>query len=366
VNLGKGALLPALGVLGSLQAALCGSCQSVANSPIEDEGRVETVAAMNPEEDCWASTHPILALVSMVSSDSSTPLFALRPDGSDARLVANVGAYAMAVWAPDGYSIAFRRQRVVAVDTIVPTDLGMLTPKLPRSDEVLLLNETDLSASAGSRSATWSPTGQTLAFASRRDGEHYAIYVMSRLGGEPRLLLPDLAASQFDPSWAPEDERRLAFVTEVDGVQDIWVVNPLNVAERENLTLGRVRAPALPRWSPDGTAVAFSAGDPAEADGQPDIYIWRASSSELTRVTDDPGEDIHPIWAPDGESLLISSSRDIIDPDTGTVLQRVDRTRTLWQVPLNGSAPPRWLTLELGDSAATDWYPARTCGSAEP
>jgi serine/threonine-protein kinase len=56
-----------------------------------------------------------------------------------------------------------------------------------------------------------------------------------------------------------------------------------------------------PRLSPDGTRVALEDGD--------DIWIWDLARETLTRFTFDPAEDQRPIWMPDGQRVLFSSTR---------------------------------------------------------
>lgn len=60
-------------------------------------------------------------------------------------------------------------------------------------------------------------------------------------------------------------------------------------------TAGSERNPSI---SPDGSQVAFSWNGPNQDNY--DIYIQHISSSTLLRLTDDPAEDDHPAWSPDG------------------------------------------------------------------
>jgi serine/threonine-protein kinase len=60
-----------------------------------------------------------------------------------------------------------------------------------------------------------------------------------------------------------------------------------------------------PRISPDGKRVAF---DRWPAEGR-DIYIWDFERQSLSRLTDDPGEDVLPHWSADGSRIFFSSNR---------------------------------------------------------
>ena len=47
-----------------------------------------------------------------------------------------------------------------------------------------------------------------------------------------------------------------------------------------------------PAWFPGGTALAFV----RDVDGNADIYIMNAAGSSVRRLTDDPAEDLDPDW----------------------------------------------------------------------
>ena len=60
-----------------------------------------------------------------------------------------------------------------------------------------------------------------------------------------------------------------------------------------------------PRISPDGSRVALDVRRPD------DIWIWDFERETLTRLTLHPStQDIYPVWTPDGERIIFSSSRE--------------------------------------------------------
>lgn len=61
-----------------------------------------------------------------------------------------------------------------------------------------------------------------------------------------------------------------------------------------------------PRWSPDGSRIAFR----SNRSGSYNLYIMDADGGRVTRVTDHPRNDQQPSWLPDGQSLVYSSERD--------------------------------------------------------
>lgn len=61
-----------------------------------------------------------------------------------------------------------------------------------------------------------------------------------------------------------------------------------------------------PRWSPDGTRIAFV----SNRGGSYNIYTMDADGRNVVRHTDHAGNDRDPSWLPDGQSLVFSSDRD--------------------------------------------------------
>jgi Tol biopolymer transport system component len=73
------------------------------------------------------------------------------------------------------------------------------------------------------------------------------------------------------------------------------------------LTTGRDHRDENPRWSPDGTRIAFKSN---RGGNTYDIYVMDASGGNAVRVTDHPANDHDPAWMPDGQSLIFASERD--------------------------------------------------------
>ncbi len=64
------------------------------------------------------------------------------------------------------------------------------------------------------------------------------------------------------------------------------------------------RTHVSPRISPDGTKVALDIRDEDF-----DIWIWDLARETLTRLTFDPPQDETPVWSPDGQRIVFSSSQ---------------------------------------------------------
>jgi Tol biopolymer transport system component len=180
--------------------------------------------------------------------------------------------------------------------------------------------------------STWSPTispdGRLLAYASdRAQPGNLDIWVQQVAGGQPLRLTSD-PATDWSPSFSA-DGSRIAFRSERDG-GGLYVIDTLGGDARRISDRG-----FIPLFSPDGSQICFvdipPSLDPAlntihliAAQGgpsrpfQPDFSVNRADISS------------HPIWSPDGRSLLFLGFR-------GGDLATTD----WWIAPIDGGPPTR-------------------------
>jgi Tol biopolymer transport system component len=136
----------------------------------------------------------------------------------------------------------------------------------------------------------------------------YVLLERDRSPAEPlRLTNPTQVTSALGveqlPTWSPEG-RRLAFESDLNGNEDIWVAQ-LGGSEPVNLTgdhTGRDRDPA---WSPDGSQIAFKST--REGGG---CFVMSALGGPARRVgpaTSGPGG---PAWSADGSQLACPTMDD--------------------------------------------------------
>jgi TolB protein len=60
-----------------------------------------------------------------------------------------------------------------------------------------------------------------------------------------------------------------------------------------------------PVWSPDGTHVVFA----SNRGGNEDVWLVRADGTGLRNLTNHPASDSHPSWSPDGRLIVFCSTR---------------------------------------------------------
>ena len=206
--------------------------------------------------------------------------------------------------------VAMRPARVSAARQIEDVELS------PKGERALFVARGDIftapiengptrnltrSSDAHDKWARWSPDGSRIAFVSDRDGED-EIYVMPQDGsGEAEQLTAGGEAMRYAPVWSPDNER-LAF-SDKDG--KLYV---LEVASKElTLVVDEANGQLLDYvWSPHGGYLAFSL---TKETGFRSILIWSRADGILHEVTSDLFNEWNPAWDPDGEYLYYLSDR---------------------------------------------------------
>jgi tricorn protease len=117
------------------------------------------------------------------------------------------------------------------------------------------------------------------------------------------LLLPLPASAQIDARmlrYPAVSRDRIAFVY----AGDVWTV-PRSGGTAVRLTSSPGEE-LFPRFSPDGTRVAYS----ADYDGNTDVYVVATTGGEPVRLTYHPMADRVIGWHPDGRRVLFASGRE--------------------------------------------------------
>jgi Tol biopolymer transport system component len=250
-------------------------------------------------------------------------------------------------WSPDGRRIAFSgfQHCVFGVPGRCTSEIFMMNAD--GSGVTRLTNRPD----TGSFSPSWSPDGRRITFQSTAfnfpgGGVHSVdIFAIDADGSNPVRLTNDPGFA-FAPRWSP-DGTRIAFSSGRDGDEEIYVMNA-DGSNVERLTQNP-GSDHFPAWSPDGLRIAFTSDrdlDP-EIDGR-DIYVMNADGSNPIRLTDDPAYDTGPAWSPDGSRIAFTSGRD----GSGLFVMNADGSGVV-RLRSGFAGPPSWSPLGTVPSLAT-------------
>ena len=117
--------------------------------------------------------------------------------------------------------------------------------------------------------------------------------------GPTRNLTRSSNAHDKWPRWSP-DGSRIAFISDKSGEEEVHVVAQDGLAPPEQLTQGGKAMRYAPEWSPDGKRIAFS-----DKDGK--LYVLTLASRKLVEVADSPRGQVNDyVWSPRGNHLAFS------------------------------------------------------------
>ena len=153
----------------------------------------------------------------------------------------------------------------------------------------------------------WSPDGSSIIFSSDRDDPDNAmLYLMNADGTDQRRLASTLTDDQIGARWSPDGQWILFHSNPlINGMPtfDIYKIRP-DGSDLTNLT----NTPGnnfMADWSPDGQRIVFI----SQRDGNRELYVMDADGSNQTRLTDGGWENSLPRWSPNGQQIAFESNR---------------------------------------------------------
>ena len=158
------------------------------------------------------------------------------------------------------------------------------------------------SDAADHQTPRWSPDSSALVYyvPSANAGEQGALHEISALGGAPRRITSAMSGGDVS-----HDGDHLTFFRFEDGHSQLVVSARDGSNARHVTTLAAANAYEYPRWSPDDARIAFQRTSQGNFDGW--LSVVSASGGQPSDVV--RADYLRGLaWAPDGSSLIYSSS----------------------------------------------------------
>lgn len=244
-------------------------------------------------DPAWSPDGLQIAFTSPLGRGSQ--IFVMKADGSELRRLTfdNSASYSPA-WSPDGKYILFLSER----DGVMSSKRGVPVPEIyimksDGTEQHRLTDNQDLNEST----LSWSPKEDVIVASigdpgiSRHSTE---IYLMG-LDGVIQKQLTETGLN-YGPVWSPNGEFIVYFSYSRSDCSGINIMKA-DGSGKVCLIIDKANPPVQnrdPSCSPDGQSIIFS----SNLDGDFDLYSVKIDGSDLTHLTNMPGEERFPVWAP--------------------------------------------------------------------
>ena len=236
---------------------------------------------------------------------------------------------------PDGNWVAYTLSTVDSVKNKRNSDIWMVSWDGKESVQLTHSLESE-------SQPNWSPDGKYLSFMSSRNGlKGSQIWIMDRRGGEAKQLTDLKKGDLSDYEWSPDGTKIALVIKTQPDTAKVKIPKPIfidryhfkqdvegyltrkpthlylyDVATKKMDTLTKgVYDEKQPKWSPDGSQIAFLSNRTTDPDRNENTDIWMIDSkkdSKIKQITTWTGSDSSPEWSPDGKQIayLRSTSSD--------------------------------------------------------
>ncbi len=226
-------------------------------------------------------------------------------------------------WSPDGQTLAYAATQDASPTSgnwdVWVTQVGGGPPVNRTADHA-----------GDDRYPTWSPDGKQIAFWSDREGAGY--FVMPAQGGTPHKVIGTPGARGDAggggtgiggrPAWSPDGRELAGAVLSPAGYALTLTALSSDQSRHADLPTGLVGVMDL-SWSPDGRFLAFVDGRPLRTITR--LYAGGLGDDGFTAISDGRTSAWSPTWSDDSRALYF--------------VQNGAGTMDLWQQPMTGASP---------------------------
>ena len=184
-----------------------------------------------------------------------------------------------------------------------------------------------------------------------------------------------------DAQISPDGSRVIYVLNQIDPAADgyksaLWMI-PADGGDAIQFTTGN-RRDTSPRWSPDGTRIAFL----SDREGPSQLYVIPATGGEPKKITDLPDGAGTPVWSADGSMLafaaVVQHDPAPTDPEAKKRWEQrprhvdspryksdgsgyiYDRNTHVFVVPVDGNSEPRQISFGRFNDSDPAWSPDGT------
>ncbi|MFN8377923.1 MAG: hypothetical protein U0452_04555 [Anaerolineae bacterium] len=186
------------------------------------------------------------------------------------------------------------------------------------------------------------------------EGNNPAHVFTARLDGGDLRELVEIGADEgaWDPAFSPDGSQLVFTLSKPEAGFDATGGRSHRIALAD-ITTGAVMTLSVsgdehtPRWSPEGSAIAYTSYETDEVGGRTaDLWLASADGSERTRLTDFPsGSVTMPRWSPDGELI-------------GFIYSAEPNRDTVWMIGAAPGALPTQLSFAPALALDLTWLPS--------